>query len=281
MYDVIIPCYKINEKLFTTTIKSIYQQKIKPHLIIIIIDGYDPDFDIVKRVINNFDLNFKVFINKNNLGIRNSLNIGLNISNNQIIFRIDADDEWLSNHTEVILRSYEKNGDAYGIYYSLALYKKKFICLNIFYISIRAYLFGFNEMYFWDNIIPHSGIMINRNVIKNFNYSNDFPEDFSTLSEFYKLGYKYLKVNSHTILKNELNNSFSRNELSNKNLSAIQYKNINHLECSKEIKSYLIDMIVFKKSIYIKEFLKLYSCNLFNYKIIFFLILLNIKNWLK
>ena len=58
MYEIIIPCYKINEKDFTTAISSINIQKIKPSRIIIIIDGLDIDFIIVNKIIKNYKLNF-------------------------------------------------------------------------------------------------------------------------------------------------------------------------------------------------------------------------------
>ena len=159
-------------------LKSVNKQKILPYEVIFIDDGI---LKIDSKKIINKTLNKKIkliFIkNKKNLGILKSLNKGLKKIRTNLIFRLDIDDSWKRDHSEYMIKQYKQN-NKYLIYSN----------------SFKHYSKGIvDETLILDNPTIHSSWVINKNLLTNFKYCNidKHPEDYGTLSKYYRCGYKY------------------------------------------------------------------------------------------
>ena len=196
-------------------LKSVNKQKILPYEVIFIDDGI---LKIDSKKIINKILNKKIkliFIeNKKNLGILKSLNKGLKKIRTNLIFRLDVDDTWNRDHSEYMIKQYKQN-NKYLIYSN----------------SFKHYSKGIvDETLILDNPTIHSSWVINKNLLTNFKYCNidKHPEDYGTLSKYYRCGYKYKIVKKKTVNYYNINNSFSKKTEANRNLQKIREKNLKH-----------------------------------------------------
>jgi cellulose synthase/poly-beta-1,6-N-acetylglucosamine synthase-like glycosyltransferase len=196
-------------------LRSINKQKILPYEVIFINDGI---LKIDSKKIINKILNKKIkliFIeNKKNLGILKSLNKGLKKIRTNLIFRLDVDDTWNRDHSEYMIKQYKQN-NKYLIYSNSSKHFSKGIV---------------DEMLILDNPTIHSSWVINKNLLTNFKYCNidKHPEDYGTLSKYYRCGYKYKIVKKKTVNYYNINNSFSKKTEANRNLQKIREKNLKH-----------------------------------------------------
>jgi len=196
-------------------LKSVNKQKILPYEVIFIDDGI---LKIDSKKIINKTLNKKIkliFIkNKKNLGILKSLNKGLKKIRTNLIFRLDIDDSWKRDHSEYMIKQYKQN-NKYLIYSN----------------SFKHYSKGIvDETLILDNPTIHSSWVINKNLLTNFKYCNidKNPEDYGTLSKYYRCGYKYKIVKKKNINNYKIKNSFSKKNQANLNLQKIREKNLKH-----------------------------------------------------
>ena len=93
MISVLMSCYN-SEKWVHKSIDSIIKQTFKDWELIIINDG---STDNTRKILESYsatDRRIKVY-NKENSGLTDSLNFGLNKCNGSLIARIDADDRAL------------------------------------------------------------------------------------------------------------------------------------------------------------------------------------------
>lgn len=196
-------------------LKSINKQKILPYEVIFIDDGI---LKIDSKKIINKTLNKKIkliFIkNKKNLGILKSLNKGLKKIRTNLIFRLDVDDSWKKDHSRYMIEQYKQN-NKYLIYSNSSKYFSKGIV---------------DETLILDNPTIHSSWVINKNLLTNFKYCNidKYPEDYGTLSKYYRCGYKYKIVKKKTINHYNIKNSFSKQNQANFNLQNIREKNLKY-----------------------------------------------------
>ena len=196
-------------------LKSINKQKILPYELIFVDDGISK---INSKKIINKTLNKKIkliFIkNKKNLGILTSLNKGLKKIRTNLIFRLDIDDTWKRDHSRFMIEQYKQN-NKYLIYSNSSKHFSKGIT---------------DEALILDNPTIHSSWVINKKLLTNFKYCNiDFhPEDYGTLSKYYRCGYKYKIVKKKTIDHYSIGNSFSKSKKANKDLKKIRKKNLKH-----------------------------------------------------
>ena len=196
-------------------LKSINKQKILPYELIFVDDGISK---INSKKIINKTLNKKIkliFIkNKKNLGILTSLNKGLKKIRTNLIFKLDIDDTWKRDHSRFMIEQYKKN-NKYLIYSNSSKYFSKGIT---------------DETLILDNPTIHSSWVINKNLLTNFKYCNidKNPEDYGTLSKYYRCGYKYKIVKKKTINHYSIDNSFSKKKKANRNLKEIRKKNLKH-----------------------------------------------------
>src|SRR5690606_12020298 len=107
--SVIMCVYKPDPEHLEAAISSILNQTFSDFEYIIVIDGPD---DKVESHINSFDDNrIKVIINKENLGLTCSLNVGLKVAKGKYVARMDSDDIALFNRFEEQYKYMEKNSD--------------------------------------------------------------------------------------------------------------------------------------------------------------------------
>lgn len=202
--------YKLN--WLKNYVKSINSQIILADELIFIDDGSKNSHLIEQFLRKNLNPLIKIIFIKNflNLGITKSLNKGLKRINNKIIFRLDIDDTWNKNHSN----------------YNLNLYKrdKNFL---IYSNNSKNHFSGLADLnLLLDNPTVHSSWIINKNLYINFKYRPEFPEDFSTLSYYYRKNFKFKLVKKRTINYFSSNLSQSKKKKANKDIKSIKKKNL-------------------------------------------------------
>ena len=109
MISVLMSCYN-SEKWVHKSIDSIIEQTFKDWELIIINDG---STDNTRKILESYsatDRRIKVY-NKENSGLTDSLNFGLNKCNGSLIARIDADDIALPERLKLQYNFFKKNPD--------------------------------------------------------------------------------------------------------------------------------------------------------------------------
>jgi len=108
LISIIIPYYK-KKKFISKTLKSILNQTYKNFEIIIIYDDIDfTELFYLKKLIKN-NKKIKIIINKKNLGVSKSRNIGIKHSRGTYIAFIDSDDKWKKDKLKIQLEFMKKN----------------------------------------------------------------------------------------------------------------------------------------------------------------------------
>ena len=193
-FSIITSIYN-GDKFLTNYFDNIYKQTLKPHEVIIINDGNNIFLkNIIKKHIKNYPtILIKLINNKKNLGSKVSLNKGIAIAKTKILFRLDVDDIWHKNHTQICINMLRKNPN-FSIYSEVSN-------LNFFQkITNDEYLVN-------RNTLIHSSWILNLNVLDSFRYSGkkNECEDYITLTKYIVNGAKiyYSKKNTvahrHTI----------------------------------------------------------------------------------
>lgn len=234
--------------------KTIFNQIILPNEIILIDDGNNYNLDEIiynKKKQYNFQ-NIIVIKNKNNIGLGPSLNNGLKFSSNNLVFRLDADDEWLENHTKKMLNSYNQDKN-YAIYTETLKFKnlRNFIKCDNFLIN--------------ENSTIHSSWLINKNKVPDFRYHVVNPkialEDYFTLFWYKYHGYKiYISNQQITTIHNNTLNSLGKKYANN-----IHYK-----KNRKKISRFFFNIELKNRNIFFKLYFLLFQFNLIRVIIFFF-----------
>jgi len=176
--------------------ETAFNQLALPDQIVLIDDGKNTQ---IENTINEKKIKYKfkniiLIKNETNLGPAISLNKGLTICSNNLIFRLDVDDLWLPNHTKQTLEYYLK--DSSYLIYANSLIKKNFLT------RIKCDKYFINE-----NPIVHSSWLINRNICKNFRYRLRRPsialEDYYTLLYYKWHGFKFFTSDYKTTIYRE------------------------------------------------------------------------------
>ena len=176
--------YKLN--WLKNYVKSINSQIILADELIFIDDGSKNSHLTEQFLRKNLNPLIKIIFIKNflNLGITKSLNIGLKRINNKIIFRLDIDDTWNTNHSNYNLNFYKRD--------------KNFL---IYSNNSKNHVSGLADLnLLLDNPTIHSSWIINKNLCINFKYCPEFPEDFSTLSYYYRRNFKFKLVKKKLLI---------------------------------------------------------------------------------
>ncbi len=106
--SIIIPFFK-KRKFFKETINSILNQSFKNFEIIIIYDDENKsDLKFIKTYLNSIK-KIKVLVNKRNLGVGLSRNIGIKKSKGEYLAFCDSDDVWKKNKLKEQLKYMIKN----------------------------------------------------------------------------------------------------------------------------------------------------------------------------
>lgn len=98
MISVIIPLYNC-KKYITRAIESVLKQTYLPKEIIVVNDG---STDNGEKIVEEMHHPLIKVINQKNGGVSSARNTGINEARGQFIAFLDADDEWLPNHLEII-----------------------------------------------------------------------------------------------------------------------------------------------------------------------------------
>lgn len=106
--SVIIPYFN-KKKYIIKTLNSIFSQTFKNFEVILIYDDVDlNDFHFIKKKFKN-KKNFKLIVNRRNLGAGLSRNKGIKISKAEYISFCDADDLWNKNKLKYQINLMKKN----------------------------------------------------------------------------------------------------------------------------------------------------------------------------
>jgi len=211
-YSVLTCSNKYKLSWLIRYVKSVNSQIILADELIFIDDGSRQSYLIECFLRKNLNPLIKFIFIKNflNIGIAKSLNKGLKIINNKIIFRLDIDDAWNKNHSNYNLNVCRR--------------EKNFL---IYSNNSKHHFFGLADSnLILDNPTVHSSWIINKNLCVNFKYIFEFPEDFSTLSHYYRKNLKYKLVNKKTIVYFQDVASQSKKKNANIDLKKIKNKNL-------------------------------------------------------
>jgi len=193
----ILSSFHKSEKFIDSFFKTIFDQTYLPDEIVIIDDKYNGlDFEGVinnKKKIYNF-YNITLINNNINLGPTISLNKGLQVCKNNLVFRLDSDDLWFPEHAQKMLENYNKNKNF--LIYANTLRKKNILT----YLKCDRYFIN-------ENHLIHSSWMINKNICPSFKYRMKRPsvalEDYFTILYYirkkYKIFYSYEKTAIYTV----------------------------------------------------------------------------------
>jgi glycosyltransferase involved in cell wall biosynthesis len=242
-----------SESFLKNYFETIFNQLILPDEIILVDDTKNPHN--LKEIIEEQKIKYKfdnivLLQNPNNVGPTISLNKGLQNCSNNLVFRLDVDDLWLTNHTKQTLEYYEKDGSY--LIYANSLKKKNFL------INIKC-----DEYFINENHLIHSSWLINRNILKNFIYRMRRPsvalEDYYTLLYYMWNNFKIFYSYNITTVYTENIFSHGRTYLKNKKYINIRKK---------------ISILFLKKHLENKNFLQIIYFILFQYGLLKFIVFL-------
>lgn len=228
--SILMPCYNASNYL-SEAIGSILNQTYSDFELILINDGSTDNTELIVSSFN--DNRIKYINNTNNLGLINSLNIGINASRGLFIARMDADDIAHPKRLEIQVKFLKENpyysivGSYANIINSVGKRKCRKLKLPVQNKEIKAELF-------FQNSFVHPSILMKADVLKKFNYSLDFP-----IAEDYFLWVKILENhNAYNLPFFLLDYRIHKNNTSSKNI-IIQNESV------YKIYTYLFDNYIF------------------------------------
>ena len=244
LISVIIPYYK-KKFFFKKTFNSVSQQKYKNFEVIIIYDDEDKtDLNYVKSVIKN-SRNTKLIINKKNLGAGNSRNKGIKISNGKYLSFIDADDLWKKDKLKLQYDFMVKNN------FNITHTSYEIVNSNDKIVGYRLA----KKIQNYKNLISScdiglSSVMIKKNILKNYKFSNLITkEDYSL---WLKLSKKYpiYGLNKLLVKWRKTDNSLSSNNIQKfKDAFSIYYYQENYNFINSIMKVLILSMNYLKKTL--------------------------------
>ena len=196
LISVIMPVYN-DDPYLNEAMDSILRQSLDDFEFIIINDGStDNSLEIIKSY---RDLRIILLQNKTNKGIAKSLNYGLGYARGQFIARMDANDIALPKRFEKQIQYLKKEkeiGLVTCLYENISPEGDHLQTLNRDISPSNSQVYSF-----FRNYIPHSSVMINRDVVPKFIYNEDCAvEDFdlwmqlSEKTEFYIIPDLLMKI---------------------------------------------------------------------------------------
>ena len=145
LVSVIIPVFNV-EDFVKDAVQSIMDQTYKNLEIIVVDDGSDDNTYKIVEELSSVDSRIKLFRNKKNQNIANTLNWALNVSSGKYIARMDGDDVSLANRIEKKVRFLQENPE-----YDL-------VGCSLRVINVGSEEIGINRCYSDENL--------NRNALK-------------------------------------------------------------------------------------------------------------------
>ena len=206
--SIIIPYFK-KKHFFEETISSILNQTYSNFEVILVYDDTDKDELIfVKKILGRLT-QYKVIINKKNIGAGLSRNKGIHFAKGQYIAFCDADDLWYKKKLEVQI--------AFMIQKKINFCHTSYKIINNFgntlgYFKIAKKLNYKNLLKSCD--IATSSVIINKNILKKENYFSNFTtkEDYALWLKIAKKESELYGINKNLLfwrsVKNSLSDSF-------------------------------------------------------------------------
>lgn len=243
--SVVIPAYNA-EKYIKRAIRSVINQTLKPHEIIVVDDGsLDNTYSIVSK---NFpDI---ILYKQDNQGPSAARNLGIKNSSGDWITFLDADDEWmpdlLESYTNILLKYedlmwcctpylIETENNKTEIRYSGSQLKGNVI------INILIAYKDFKQISFAE-LISTCSVIIHKNVFDTvgyFNTSFKCGEDidlwfrislkYKTIGYINELGFKYLKENDNSLTSSIESFDNIKNQILRIHSSWMNIKNYNEI----------------------------------------------------
>ena len=204
LISIIIPYYK-KKKFFKKTINSVINQSYKNFEVILIYD----DVNKLDLKFINFNLkkikNKKIIINKKNLGVGTSRNIGIKNSKGKFIAFLDSDDIWHKDKLKKQINFMKKNKTDFSFSDYLIINKNEKVLKKI---NAPKKITFKNLLYACD--IGLSSVMIKSKLLK----MNKFPnlktkEDYLLWLKLSKKNIKMLGINKTLAYWRKTNNSLS------------------------------------------------------------------------
>ena len=119
--SIVIPAYNVGPWI-EETLKSVARQTFRDFECIVVDDGSIDDTQYIVSEFCKRDSRFQFKINKNNIGVSNVRNIGMNMASGEYISFLDGDDLWHSEFIESMLNIINKK-QAWVAYSRFALFK--------------------------------------------------------------------------------------------------------------------------------------------------------------
>ena len=206
--SIILPYYK-KKKFIKETLNSIINQSFKKKELIIIYDQTNlDDLDYIKKILQK-KIKYKIIINKKNLGVGESRNIGIKKSKSKYIAFCDADDVWHKKKTEIQLKIMEDKKIKFShLNYNLINSKNKVIGK----MSVKKYLR-------YDDLIKSCDIALSSVIIKRSLLGKSLKFGRTKTKEDYLLWLKISKItkiygiNKSLLSWRKTDNSLSSNTL--------------------------------------------------------------------
>ena len=179
-----MPVYNTNLIYLKQCIKSISCQTFKNKIQLVIID--DGSNEIIKEYLDGLKLDDRFTItihhNEQNLGICKSLNVGLDLCENELIARMDSDDAMMPNRLQVQYDYFKNKPDTDILGSGIKIFNELKMMMHIdetFPLEIDPkWRINKNINYF----IPHPTVMFKKSCIKELNGYDEllkgYPEDF-------------------------------------------------------------------------------------------------------
>jgi hypothetical protein len=105
------------------------------------------------------------------------------------------------------------------------------------------HLDGFSDLnLITDNPLVHSSWLINLNICRKFSYKKKFPEDFGTLSYYFRKGYRFIAIKKKTIIYNINTTGLGSKKLANLDLKTIKKSNLNYYLIDKNYFNLIKDL---------------------------------------
>jgi hypothetical protein len=227
-YSIITASNSNNFKYYKYYVDSINKQIILPNELIFI-NNKSSLINVKEILLSNLNkkIKLKYFNFYSSKSVSYILNMGLKHISNLIVFRLDIDDQWLKMHSKSMIDEFKKNK-------KYLIYSNDCKLLNLKGVSDLNLIS--------DNPTVHSSWMINLNICRKFNYKNLFPEDYGTLSHYFRKGYKFKLLNTKTIIYHKNEEGLGSKKFANKDIKIIKKKNLNFYLKNKNYLSLIKDL---------------------------------------
>ena len=206
LISIIITYYK--KKIYLKkTIKSILDQTYKNYELIFVYDDTNlEDLKYIKSLISKFKKK-RLIINKKNLGVAKSRNIGVKFCKGSYIAFIDSDDLWNKNKLSKQLDFMQKNSYLFSFTSYMEVNEE-----GNFIRERKVYRDANYTNLYWSNFIGLSTVMINKKIFSKINFPIlNTQEDFALWLKLARQGIELKHFKNSLSFWRKTKNSLSSN----------------------------------------------------------------------